>query len=299
MPASANLKPEEIGDLVHFLRSLSTEDVRQASILKREKIVARRVAALPADSDPRAWRAAPAVQVRLMPLWWRDDAVPAVQVQAVHDGKSVVFRLEWADASADAHAGKSEAFKDAAAIELVAGPDEPFLGMGSPTTPIDLWMWDADRGQPGGDLEDVNPRVVVDVYPFSEQTPASAEFQRPGTKTAEQPDLALPAKAAGNQVARSAPHPTGGSSLTAGGPGSTTFRIKKSQLVTATGRWSEGRWTVLVRRPLAVAAPDDGIGLAPGQSASVAFAVWDGAHRDRNGQKQVSIWQELVLEAAR
>ena len=54
-----------------------------------------------------------------------------------------------------------------------------------------------------------------------------------------------------------------------------------------------------MRRSLSVASPDDGVALVPGQTASVAFAVWDGAHRDRNGQKQVSIWQDLVLEAAR
>jgi len=299
MPASKNLKPEEISDMVHFLRSLSSEEQRQAPILKRERIVARKVAALPADSDERAWRVAPPVHVRLTPLWWRDDAVPAVQVQAVHDGRSVAFRLEWADAVANTHAGQVQAFKDAVAMELVAGSEEPFLGMGSPTAPIDLWMWDADRGQPGGELEEVNPRVVVDVYPFSEKVAESAEYARPGTKTAQQPDLALPAQAVGNRIARSTAHPTGGSSLAAAGPGSTTFRVKKSQLVSATGRWSEGRWTVLLRRSLAVATPEDGIGLAPGQTASVAFAVWEGAHRDRNGQKQVSIWQELVLEAAR
>ena len=160
-------------------------------------------------------------------------------------------------------------------------------------------MWDADRGQPGGDLEEVNPRVVVDLYPFSEKVVDTAEFARPGTKTSQQPDVALPAQAVGNQVVRSAPHPTGGSSLAAAGPGSTTFRFVKSQLVSASGRWSQGRWTVLLRRSLSVPAPDDGIGLAAGQTASVAFAVWDGAHRDRNGQKQVSIWQDLVLEASR
>jgi hypothetical protein len=171
--------------------------------------------------------------------------------------------------------------------------------MGSTATPIDLWMWDADRGLSGGELEDVNPRVVVDVYPFTEKVPESAEFARKGTKTSDQADVALPAKAVGNQVTRAAPHPTGGSSLTAAGPGSTTFRFTKSQLVTASGRWSQGKWTVLLRRPLSVATPDDGVSLAPGQRASVAFAVWEGSHRDRNGQKQVSIWQDLVLEASR
>jgi hypothetical protein len=89
MPASQNLKPEEVGDMVHFLRSLSTEEQRLAPILKREKLIAHKVIALPADSDERAWRVAPPVQVRLMPMWWRDDAVPDVQVQAVHDEKVV------------------------------------------------------------------------------------------------------------------------------------------------------------------------------------------------------------------
>jgi hypothetical protein len=55
----------------------------------------------------------------------------------------------------------------------------------------------------------------------------------------------------------------------------------------------------LLRRSLSVPSPDDGIGLVAGQTAAVAFAVWDGEHRDRNGQKQVSIWQDLVLEASR
>jgi mono/diheme cytochrome c family protein len=299
MPSSPSLSESQVVDTIHFLRSLSTEEERQAPILRREKIVVPLVATLPADSDTRAWRAATPAQIRLAPLWWRDDAVPTIQVQAVHDGRSIAFRLEWDDPTPDLHAAKVEAFKDAVALELVRGPDEPFLGMGSATTPIDLWMWDADRGQPGGELEDVNPRVVVDLYPFTEKVPESAEFSRPGARTSDQADIALPAKAVGNQITRAAPHPTGGSSLAAGGPGSTTFRLAKSQLVSASGRWSQGRWTVLLRRALSVPSPDDGIGLVPGQTASVAFAVWEGSHRDRNGQKQVSIWQDLVLQASR
>jgi DMSO reductase family type II enzyme heme b subunit len=48
-------------------------------------------------------------------------------------------------------------------------------------------------------------------------------------------------------------------------------------------------------RSLAVPA-SDGVSLAPGGSASIAFALWDGAFRDRNGQKQASIWHDLRLE---
>lgn len=299
MPSAPSLSETQVVDVIHFLRSLSSEEQRQAPILKREKISVASVATLPGNSDETAWTAAPKVDLRLTPLWWRDDAVPAIQVQALHDGRNIAFRLEWEDPTPNLHAGKVEAFKDAVALELVTGPDEPFLGMGSTTTPIDLWMWDADRGQAGDDLEDINPRVVVDIYPFTEKVVASAEYARAGTKTADQADIALPAKAVGNQVTRAAAHPTGGSSLAAAGPGSTTFRFAKSQLVSASGRWSRGHWVVLMRRSLNVASPDDGVSLAPGQRASVALAVWEGSQRDRNGQKQVTIWEDLELENAR
>ena len=37
-------------------------------------------------------------------------------------------------------------------------------------------------------------------------------------------------------------------------------------------------------------------GPMPVPKASIAFAVWDGAQRDRAGKKLVTMWQELELE---
>jgi DMSO reductase family type II enzyme heme b subunit len=51
-----------------------------------------------------------------------------------------------------------------------------------------------------------------------------------------------------------------------------------------------------MKRPLAAPSEEDGVSLAPGQHASAAFAVWNGAHQDRNGQKLVTIWQDFELE---
>ena len=41
---------------------------------------------------------------------------------------------------------------------------------------------------------------------------------------------------------------------------------------------------------------DAGLTIKPGDHLSVAFAIWDGQARDRNGQKMVSIWHDLRLE---
>jgi hypothetical protein len=149
---------------------------------------------------------------------------------------------------------------------------------------VDLWLWRAGWQElvAKGDYQS-------DEYPFD--TP----FYRDLFKGKEKglPDFHT-ARAAGNPNAR----PDAGqsaSNLAAKGFGSTTFRPKASQLVTATGSWQSGQWTVVLRRPLQVAG-DDGLPLVSGASCSVAFAIWDGAARDRNGQKLISIWHDLKIE---
>ncbi len=294
MPGSSALKPEEVVDLVHFIRSLSSEDMRLAAIMKRAKIFVRAVNAIPEPFDSNAWSEIAQVNLKIMPLWWRNDADPNLQIQAIHDGKSIAIRITWKDGSEDKHATRSESFEDAVAMELVRGNAEPFLGMGSVDQSVDVWFWDADR-QTSIDVEDQYPNIVADIYPFSENLVATAEYHRKGTLRDEQPSISLPALAAKNQIVpgRSI---SGGSDLGVGGPGSVTFRIPKSQLVTAMGQWKEGRWTVVMQRALSVDTPDEGVSLGPGEKASVAFAIWNGSHQDRDGQKLITIWQDLELE---
>jgi len=291
MPGSKDMPPEEIVDLVHFIRSLSDESTRQSTILKRETITAQRVDAIPASAA--GWTA-DAVGLRMTPLWWRNDADPGLQVQAVHDGKSVAVRMSWSDPSHDRHAARSESFEDAVAMELYRGDAEPFIGMGNSKAPVDVWFWDADRQGTPFAVEDVYPNTVVDVYPFSETVVVSAELNRDGARTADQPDVSLPARASGNQIMPTDGE-SGASSLRGGGPGTSTFRIPSSQLVEARGEWKDDRWTVVMTRPLTVEA-EKGIALEPGAHASVAFAIWDGSQRDRDGKKLITIWQDLELE---
>ncbi len=296
MPGSKQLTPAEMVDLTHFIRSMSTEDARLATILRREKIVVKALDAIPESSDTAGWAAIAPVSLRAVPLWWRNDADPDLQVQAAHDGTTIALRLSWRDEYQDGHAAKTESFEDAVAMELYRGNAEPFLGMGIMKSAVDVWFWDADRQGPLMTVEKAYPNTVVDNFPFSEKVSVSAELDRDGARTADQPDVSLPARAVGNQIVPTG-SASGASSLTAGGPGTATFRIPQSQLVKAQGEWKDGRWTVLMTRALAVASEDDGVALAPGQRVSAAFAVWDGALRDRDGKKLITIWQDLELES--
>jgi DMSO reductase family type II enzyme heme b subunit len=294
MPSSQSLTPKEIADLTYFILSLSNEAARDATVLTRQRVMVKLVPNLPASADSPAWQQVAAFPIRTTPLWWRDDSEPNLSVQAAHDGKAICFRVSWADAYPNQDSGRSEDFEDAIAVELFRGKAEPFLGMGAAGAPVDMWFWDADR-QSADDIEKVNPNVVVDLYPFSETVVASAEYDRAGTRTDAQPLISLPALAAGNQIVPSKKTPAA-SSLETAGPGSATFRPVKSQLVDAHGQWANGRWTVVMTRALKLDAAGEGVSLEPGAKASVAFAIWDGGAKDRDGKKLVSIWQDCELE---
>ena len=296
MPSSSqNMTKAQVADLVHFVLSLSDEATRTATVMRRERLVAPRVAEAPSTAASDAWSHVPVTKLRLTPLWWRDETDAELQVQAVHDGKSLFLRLSWSDDTPDRHALKTEAFKDAAAVELYRGDAEPFVGMGAPGAPVDVWMWDSDHDGVRADVEDANPRIAVDQYPLTGAAVDTAEYARPTTKTDAQPEAFLTARAAGNPIV---PHGqgAGGSELEVGGPGSVTFALPVNQSVKAHGEWRDGRWTVVLSRPLAAVQGSGGVSLAPGERASAAFAVFNGAKRDRDGQKLITIWQDLVLE---
>jgi len=190
-------------------------------------------------------------------------------------------RLSWNDATPNTSAVGADEFEDMVALELYEGTAEPFLGMGAPGATIDLWQWRAGTKETG------SADQLSDEYPFD--TPIYRELF---------PDQELPdfvtARVVGNPLAR---REHSASNMVAKGPGSTTFLPRPSQLVTASAQYGEGRWAVVLRRPL-MAGADGGLVLRPGARYSAAFAVWDGAVHDRAAQKLVSIWNDFYLGGA-
>lgn len=295
MPDSKNLAQGEIADLVHFVLSLSDDATRQATVPNRERLVAHRVGEVSHEPLDESWNGLPGVRLRTIPLWWRDAPDPWLEVRAAHDGRQLAVQLTWADERADWAALRMEQFQDAAAVQLYRGDAEPFIGMGADGTPVDVWMWGADRQHGSGDVERAYPDVVVDLYPLAETVVASAEYARPGTATEEQDPVSSPALATGNGV-----FPGGGkaaaSDLQVNGFGTLRFRMPIDRAVEARGQWESGRWNVVFVRGLAPAKGADSVVLEVGGTASIGFAVWDGSQGDRNGQKRITIWQDLLLE---
>jgi DMSO reductase family type II enzyme heme b subunit len=51
-----------------------------------------------------------------------------------------------------------------------------------------------------------------------------------------------------------------------------------------------------MRRPLASTDPENEARLEPGRIQAIAFAVWNGENKERNGQKAVAPWFQLSID---
>lgn len=283
-------------DLVHLIRSWSSDEQRARVEMRKFQIVARRVKRVPDHPDDGTWRLATPVNLHLMPLWWRSDRPEELTVRAVHDGKQIALLLVWADATHDHTAMRPQDFRDAAAVEFSLTPDPPFFAMGEKGKFVNIWMWKSERQadlEPAfQDLEKVYPNIGIDSYPNPTLSPVEQPTRN--ALTLQSDPTFVTGWGAGNIVSdpsRRSP----AEDLAAQGFGTLGARPRADQAVDARGVYATGAYRVVFRRAL------DGKGeravtLRPGQTVPVAFAVWNGSAGDRDGKKSVTIWQDLVIE---
>lgn len=86
-----------------------------------------------------------------------------------------------------------------------------------------------------------------------------------------------------------------GENLVAHGLG--TDRKTDGAEIASKARWEDGRWTVVLSRPLKVKGAEN-VKLSAGKSVKVGFTVWEGENQERGDLRSYSRqWRELTLEA--
>ena len=244
------------------------------------RLEAASVAAPIAEDDPwsSVWDEANSRQVslsaqELVPPFG-GGGVGSLTVRALHAESRLFLLLEWADDEVDDAVNSSTLFADAAAVQFpsVEGTNPPYT-MGSTDLPVSIWQWKAlwQKDIDEGFASSVYPNTAVDVYPGADDS------------------LYNPAQHTGNQLALS-DHFSPVESLVAQGFG--TLTPASAQDVAGAGQWRDGVWRALFVRDFEGA---DGPGFAAGETTLIAFAVWDGAQGDRNGQKSITQFIELGI----
>lgn len=202
-------------------------------------------------------------------------SIPSAQVRALQADGVLYLRVQWADETADIRGSQVDEFTDAVAVEFpsTAGSSVPAICMGQADGGVNIWQWRAtNQDGLGESANDLFPDAQVDFYPSTE-------------------DLFFSARDVGNPVAVSGAGST--ENLVAEGFG--TLSDTESGEVQGRGSWNDGVWTVVVARDL-VADGQDQVGFRNSAPVDTAFAIWNGANKERNGKKSVSEFVQLTLD---
>ncbi len=250
--------------------------------------------------DAEVWQQATAIEVPLSaqnisrPIL-PETKIKAVTARALHNGEQLAVMVEWSDESQNDQAVRVQDFRDGVAIQYAQTEGQPFFCMGQLGGNVNIWHWKADWQAAIAarqSIADAYPNMHVDFYPFAETTGETTDATTGDIYLAEYRDINyLPAQAAGNPMA-AANFQSPVEDLTAGGFGSLTPQRAEGQNVQGTGGWADGRWRVIFTRDLASAEAED-VSFAADKVYSIAFAAWDGANGERNGEKSTSQWLSL------
>lgn len=291
------LSDAERWDLTAYVLSMARSGAQEMTRQFRRKIPAPHVESSGDWANPAGagWREQRQTWVSLMPLWWRDDRIEGVLIQAVHDGKSVYLRMTWQDITKNDAAVRPQDFRDGAALQFANNPDVPFLAMGESAKSVNIWMWKADgEASPAGraDVHTQYPNLSVTDYPESESWKIG-EYWTPGATLKELGPRFAAGWAAGNVV--SDPNvSTPVENLYARGLSTLAAIPHASRHVLGRSTWSQGVWTVVVSRELLPKSAGE-YTIPTNTTVPMALAIWDGSKGDRNGQKCISTWQDLVV----
>ncbi len=251
------------------------------------------------DPDAERWLATTAIHV---PLSAQNVAKPyligahdrSVSVRALHNGEQIAIRLEWEDDTLNDDSVRVQDFHDAVAVQFPLVENQPYFCMGQQGGNVNIWHWKADWQAEMVAWRDVNTayqNMYVDEYTFAVGEGAVVAISPLDYTDTDY----LPALSAGNLFA-SPQRPSPVEDLIAGGFGTLTAQALVGQNVHGTGIWKDGKWKVIVSRTIESEEPED-IHFRPGRVYPVAFAIWDGDHQERNGQKSTSQWLSLRLTA--
>ena len=249
------------------------------------------------DPSSQTWNLAPVVQVPLNPQvttppMLTGPSIRSLGVRSVNNGTWIAFLVEWADSTRNVTTFKVEDFRDSVAIQFPLVAQQPFVCMGQLGNTVNVLHWKADWQEDIDtfyhDVKDAYPNLQVDYYPFAAGKPPYSLLP-----VANMSREFVAGWAAGNPLSNPFKL-TPVEDLVAGGFG--TLTTEDHQDAIGRGVWQNGIWKVVIARPFATGDSDDAQ-FAQGITKPVAFAVWDGGNRERDGTKSVSSWLTMSVES--
>ena len=253
--------------LVVVLSWMGVPVVSSQGIVIRSHFVEGEVPTKPSDA---AWETIAPLPVPLSgqvitrPVW-PEPSARALSIRSIHNGKEIVFLMEWQDATKNEQLTPG-VFRDGAAVALPLGEAPAFFCMGQLDHYVNIWHWKADW------QSDVDRRLA---------RAKQKKKKRGGIRRFE----VIPRR------------PSSVEDLIGGGFSTLTSKQQQGR-IKGQAEWKRGFWRVVMKRPLTSSGDDleNEAVLQPGRMQAVAFAIWNGENKERNGQKAVAAWMQLAID---
>ncbi|MFQ5851233.1 MAG: c-type cytochrome [Candidatus Binatia bacterium] len=266
MPSFSDMLTEaERWDLAAYVKSIIKEpQIRGEPVLKSRRVNRD----LPLDPNDPIWEEAEPLDVPLsgqviVAPRWQNHSVDLISVRSLYNKGAIVFLMEWDDRFKDAvHREELVSVKD-----TYAKPD-----------PKKKWIL----------------RDAIEIQ-FPLKIPQGADRPYFFLGQPDEPVNLWRWKADWNEDAR---RDSAVEELNAMGPTKPVLsQPPESQQVIGRGVWKDGRWKVIMMRPLVGKDQGKDIDFEVGRMIPIAFHVWDGSNGERGYQCAISSWGYLLMES--
>ncbi|MCR4290949.1 MAG: c-type cytochrome [Candidatus Scalindua sp.] len=250
------LTDEERWHLAHYVKSISRK-MDTKVVLKSKPIEG----ALPLDPDSGMWEDAElteiplAGQILVKPRLW-NPSVNSIIIRSLYNKTNISFLLEWNDRTNK----QDEVFSDAVAIQfpvkIPEGAKKPSFMMGDSSNKVYILHWEAHH-----------------------QLELHSEMEVETGENVKYPDRV------GHTAVEEA---------SAKGVMSFKAQSPENQEAEGVGQWKDGRWRVLIKRPL-FSEDNNDTQFEKGKLIPFSLAAWDGSSGEHRGKKAISSWYYLTL----
>ena len=245
----------DLWHLVHFLQSQHKNE-EIPPLRVSQKIVSNSTSKkIGTSPEDILWKGIESVSIKLRALQSEQGHPSVVKVQSLHNSEQIAFRLQWEDETPEMAKPGANFYMDAVALQFSSLSNFDLIYYGMGERQKPVNIWHWKADS----FQIVEGQSQIHnkfaVNPFSE-------------KSVEE--------------------------MNASGFGTLTVQSLEDQQVVGKGRWKNGKWTVVFLRNLKTASPFD-IQFLKSANALVAFALWDGQQKEKNANKRVSFWQQLLI----
>jgi DMSO reductase family type II enzyme heme b subunit len=244
---------------------------------------------------------------------WPSPATKWVSVRAARNEREIAIRLEWIDPTRNDIMVQSQQYKDQAAVMFPVDPSAPVppFTMGGEGERVNIWQWKATWSKEGaGKAGNEMMQDLEDQYDYMAMGSGSYYIYEPDGKLVLAPKQSQsvskrhthidpgmgknegvfnPGRATGNIISDNTLRRSPVEDLNA--EGFSTLTTQSHQDVDGSGNWSNNRWMIVFKRLLRTEDTNDT--QFTGQKSAIAFAVWNGNNKERNGQKALTTFHIL------